>query len=64
MSALLRPVPFTATPDRAVRPKHCAMSSGKLENAIGKARTWAGALMDYLSRQNYPVGDLASGRDG
>jgi dTDP-4-dehydrorhamnose reductase len=47
---LLDAVPFAQAPDRAVRPKNCAMSSAKLSRVAAAPRAWAEALADYLSR--------------
>jgi len=51
---LLDRVPFVPAPNRAARPKHCAMSSARLSAAAGTPRTWADALADYLSRRLPP----------
>jgi dTDP-4-dehydrorhamnose reductase len=46
---LLDSVPFAAAPNRAVRPKHCAMSSARLHEVVPAARSWSAALDHYLA---------------
>jgi dTDP-4-dehydrorhamnose reductase len=46
---LLDRVPYAATPGRAPRPKHCAMSSARLCAVARPPRSWADALDHYLS---------------
>lgn len=47
---LLDQAPFAATPGRAARPKHCAMSSARLSAHATPPRSWTAALDDYLAR--------------
>jgi dTDP-4-dehydrorhamnose reductase len=46
---LLDRAPFTTPPGRAVRPRHCAMSSARLAAVARAPRCWADALDHYLS---------------
>jgi len=52
---LLDRVPFAAAAGRAARPRHCAMSSGRLCRHAAHPRTWAAALDDYLSGHSGPA---------
>jgi dTDP-4-dehydrorhamnose reductase len=45
---LLDRVPFASAPDRAERPKNCAMSSARLCEAGAAPRSWSAALDHYL----------------
>jgi dTDP-4-dehydrorhamnose reductase len=48
---LLDAVSFAASPNRATRPRNCAMSSAPLGRVASAPRTWSEALFDYLSRR-------------
>ena len=58
---LLDPVPFAAAPNRAARPRNCAMSTARLGQIAITPRTWSDALADYLSRCR-PDGDGLNAR--
>lgn len=49
---LLRPVPFVAAAHRAARPRYCALSIRKLEEAGAQVRPWKAAADHYLSRMS------------
>lgn len=49
-SDLLDGVPFVALPNRAARPRNCAMSSARMGGVAISPRKWSAALDDYLSR--------------